>query len=175
MMFILPFLAAQAANAAAPATPPPAPAVGDWAALDPIPYRQPPRITQAMDAFVANEVGLGRCKIARPADGHYVVTLDLVVQVTGDGVVRRIPIALRLGSSLIPSVAAETLRVLHKQPAITVTTDARDPLSLLRGVGIAALETAPGWVPAAPDGTVAKPFVGPISGDALKAAIDDAK
>jgi len=72
----------------------------------------------------------------------------------GDGVVRRIPIALRLGSSLIPSVSAETLRVLHKQPAITVTTDSRDPLTLLRGVGIAALETTPGFVPTAPDGTV---------------------
>jgi len=89
MSVILPFLAAQAANAVAPTASPPPPASADWAALDPIPYRQPPHISQAMDAFVANEIGSGRCKIARPADGHYVVTLDVIVQVTGDGVIHR--------------------------------------------------------------------------------------
>jgi hypothetical protein len=86
MIAMLPFLAVQAANVATPAAPP---APGVWAALAPIPYRQPPKITNAMDTFVANEIGTGRCKIAKPADGHYVVTLDVIVQVTSDGIVRR--------------------------------------------------------------------------------------
>lgn len=86
-----------------------------------------------------------------------------------DGVVRRIPIAFRLerfqqkrptlsnketDSVLIPSAAVAALRVLRGQSAITVTGDGRDPLTLFRGVGIAALETGSGFVPAAPDGTV---------------------
>jgi adenylate cyclase len=92
----------------------------------------------------------------------------------GDGVVRRVPIALRLGASLVPSLAAETLRVLHKQPAITVTTDSGDPLTLLRGVGIAALETTasgPGPIPAAPDGTVWLRW-GPVAHISATAAAD---
>ena len=117
MIAILPFLAAQAANAAAPAAPPPAPAVSDWAALDPIPYRQPPRITQAMDAFVANEIGTGRCRAAKPADGHYVVTLDVIVQVTSEGAVRRaVPRAIdcptveKYGVGLITGFARDNLQ-----------------------------------------------------------------
>jgi adenylate cyclase len=71
-----------------------------------------------------------------------------------DGVVRRLPIALRLGDVLMPSLAAEALRVIEHRPAITVTTDERDPLTLLRGVGIGAMRMDGTSLPTAPDGSM---------------------
>lgn len=71
-----------------------------------------------------------------------------------DGMIRTVPIAFVRDGALIPSAAAETVRVLQRQPAITVTTDARDPLTFLTGVGIAALQTAKGDVPASRDGAI---------------------
>ena len=71
-----------------------------------------------------------------------------------DGVVRRMPIAFGLGGMLMPSLAAEALRVIQHRPAITVTTDERDPLSFLRGVGIGAMEAGGASLPTAPDGSM---------------------
>ncbi len=58
-----------------------------------------------------------------------------------DGVVRRLPLALRLGSGLVPGMAAEAWRVARGKAEIVVLSDERDPLSFFRGVGIAALES----------------------------------
>jgi adenylate cyclase len=70
-----------------------------------------------------------------------------------DGVVRRMPLVFRLDGGLIPSLDAEALRVLENRTAITVVTDERDPVTFVRGVGIAALETNTGPVPTDHDGT----------------------
>ena len=64
-----------------------------------------------------------------------------------DGVLRRMPVGFRVGGMLVPSMAAEVLRVLDTQADITVISDERDPLTFLSGVGIAALETTDGPLP----------------------------
>jgi adenylate cyclase len=64
-----------------------------------------------------------------------------------DGVVRRMPLAFRVGAALVPGMAAEVLRVAAGKPDITVIGNEYDPLSFLAGVGIAALETQNGQVP----------------------------
>jgi len=58
-----------------------------------------------------------------------------------DGVVRRMPIAFRLGDGLVPGLAAEVLRVRHGASDITMISNEHDPLSFLTGIGLAALET----------------------------------
>src|SRR5471032_2735445 len=70
----------------------------------------------------------------------------------GDGVVRRMPLAFRVGGALVPGMAAEVLRVAAGKPDITVVSSEHDPLSFLAGVGIAALETQNGQVPTDPGG-----------------------
>jgi len=79
----------------------------------------------------------------------------------GDGVVRRLPLVARVGQALIPGLTAETLRVLEKAGPITVTSDERNPLSLLAGTGIAGLVTAQGITPVARDGSF-RPRFGPV-------------
>jgi adenylate cyclase len=64
----------------------------------------------------------------------------------GDGVMRRMPLAFRVGAALVPGMAAEVLRVAAGKPDITVISNEHDPLSFLAGVGIAALETNNGPV-----------------------------
>jgi adenylate cyclase len=64
-----------------------------------------------------------------------------------DGVVRRAPVAFRLGAGLIPGMAAEVLRLTEKRADITVVSDEHDPLSFLSGIGIAGLETSKGRIP----------------------------
>jgi adenylate cyclase len=71
-----------------------------------------------------------------------------------DGVVRRAPIALRLGDGLVPGMAAEVLRLLAGKTDITVISNEHDPLSFLGGIGIASLETPQAHVPAGKDGRV---------------------
>ena len=68
-------------------TPPPMPA--DWAALAPLPYTAPPQVTRAMAQFVADEIAAKRCNLTRPADGHYIVRVDVATLVGGDGTVRK--------------------------------------------------------------------------------------
>jgi adenylate cyclase len=58
-----------------------------------------------------------------------------------DGVVRRMPIAFRLGDGLVPGMAAEVLRVANGAGDITMVSNEHDPLSFLGGIGLAALET----------------------------------
>ncbi|MDB5735007.1 MAG: hypothetical protein JWN16_1644 [Alphaproteobacteria bacterium] len=70
-----------------------------------------------------------------------------------DGVVRRLPLALRSGNGLVPGLAAEAWRVARGKPDITVLSDERNPLSFLKGVGIAALESQ-SPIAADSDGTI---------------------
>jgi hypothetical protein len=79
--------------AAADAGPPqdlPQPSSTDWAMLPALPYRTPPTITPAMQAFVANEVAAGRCTPPRGGDGRYWITLAVALLVDGDGQVLRV-------------------------------------------------------------------------------------
>ena len=69
-----------------------------------------------------------------------------------DGVVRRTPIAFRLGGGLVPGMAAEVLRLAAEGSEITVVSNEHDPLSFLSGIGIASLETPKGQVPTDKEG-----------------------
>ena len=82
---LLPLLLQAAAQVAAP-TPLPV----DWSTLVPLPYLTPLRITPAMDQFVAGEIAAKRCNLPRPADGHFVVRIDVATLVGGDGTIRKV-------------------------------------------------------------------------------------
>lgn len=75
------FLLLQAA--AAPAVP------TDWSTLAPLPYTAAPQMTAPLTRFVADEIAAGRCAQPKPADGHYVVKVDVATLVGGDGEIRR--------------------------------------------------------------------------------------
>ncbi|QQV78498.1 hypothetical protein H5J25_07645 [Sphingomonas aliaeris] len=100
---------------------PPPPVAGhvptDWAALAPVPYIKPPEMTPGLSGFVAGEIAAGRCPVSRPADGHYVVKLDIATLVDADGTVRRtVPRAIQCptveqyGAGLVISFARANLR-----------------------------------------------------------------
>ena len=61
----------------------------DWSVLAPLPYVSAPHQSPALATFVAGEIAAGRCPIARPADGRYVVTVEVATLVGADGNVRR--------------------------------------------------------------------------------------
>lgn len=69
----------------------PAPVVvpTDWSVLAPMPYVAQPPQTASLSGFVAAEIAAGRCAIARPADGHYLVKVDVAALVGADGTIRR--------------------------------------------------------------------------------------
>ena len=64
-----------------------------------------------------------------------------------DGVVRRAALGFRLGTGLVPGMAAEVSRLVVGQADLTVVSDEHDPLSFLSGIGIAGLETPKGQLP----------------------------
>jgi hypothetical protein len=70
-------------QAAAPAVP------TDWSTLAPMPYATPPQMTAPLVRFVADEIAAGRCSPPKPADGHYVIQVDVATLVAADGTVRR--------------------------------------------------------------------------------------
>jgi hypothetical protein len=81
---ILKMLLLQAAvQAASPAVP------TDWSVLAPMPYVSQPQVAPALSSFVAAEIAAGRCAVARPANGRYVVRVDVATLVGADGTVRR--------------------------------------------------------------------------------------
>ena len=85
------FLLLQAADV--PAVP------SDWATLAPMPYVEAPNVTPALAQFVAGEIAAGRCAIPKPADGHYVVKIDIAALVGADGSVRHaVPHAIQCPS-----------------------------------------------------------------------------
>jgi adenylate cyclase len=71
-----------------------------------------------------------------------------------DGVVRRMPLAFRLGNMLVPGMAAETLRLWQGAGDITVISNEHDPLSFFTGVGIGALQTKDAQVPTDREGRI---------------------
>ena len=80
-----------------------------------------------------------------------------------DGVVRRMPVAFRVGALLVPGMAAEVLRVAAGKPDITLVSNEHDPLSFLSGIGIAALETQNGPVPTDNGGRVRLHYAANVS------------
>ena len=89
-----------------------------------------------------------------------------------DGVVRRIPVAFRLGDGLVPGMAADVLRLLSGRTEIGVVSDEHDPLSFLSGIGIAGLESAKGLVATGKDGRAWLRYAGdsqPLDPNALGA------
>ncbi|WP_404371359.1 hypothetical protein AB5I39_03800 [Sphingomonas sp. MMS24-J45] len=67
-----------------------APAVPvDWDTLAPMPYVSAPEMTPQLNAFVGGEVAAGRCALPKPADGHYVVRVDVAALIDGSGVIRK--------------------------------------------------------------------------------------
>ena len=71
-----------------------------------------------------------------------------------DGVVRRLPLVFNVGDGLVPGTAAEALRLLDHRDAITFVSDERDPLTFLRGVGMAGMESSAGVIATDSDGRV---------------------
>ena len=61
----------------------------DWSTLAPLPYATVPQMTPPLVRFVADEIAAGRCALPKPADGHYVVKVDVATLVGADGAVRR--------------------------------------------------------------------------------------
>jgi hypothetical protein len=61
----------------------------DWSVLAPMPYVSPPQIPPTLSSFVAGEIAAGRCAVARPANGRYIVKVDVATLVGADGIVRR--------------------------------------------------------------------------------------
>jgi hypothetical protein len=61
----------------------------DWSVLAPMPYVSQPQVAPALSSFVAAEIAAGRCAVARPANGRYVVRVDVATLVGADGTVRR--------------------------------------------------------------------------------------
>lgn len=61
----------------------------DWSLLAPLPFTATPQVTPSLSGFVANEIAAGRCAQPKPADGHYVVHVDVATLIGTDGVVRR--------------------------------------------------------------------------------------
>ncbi|HVW73608.1 MAG TPA: CHASE2 domain-containing protein [Rhizomicrobium sp.] len=80
-----------------------------------------------------------------------------------DGVVRHMPMALRLGGGLVPGMAAEVLRVADGASDITMTGNEHDPLSFFTGIGLSALETKAGGVPTDAAGRIRLRYAADIS------------
>lgn len=80
-----------------------------------------------------------------------------------DGVVRRMPTALRLGDGLVPGMAAEVMRVERGTTEITMVSNEHDPLSFVTGIGLAALETKAGRVPTDASGRIYLHYAADVS------------
>jgi len=80
-----------------------------------------------------------------------------------DGVVRRMPMALRLGAGLVPGMAAEVLRVESGTADITMISNEHDPLSFVTGIGLGSLETKDGRVPTDTSGRIRLRYAADIS------------
>lgn len=65
------------------------PVPADWSTLAPLPYTAAPQMTPPLARFVADEIAAGRCTLPKPADGHYLVKVDVATLVGADGTVRR--------------------------------------------------------------------------------------
>ncbi|HET7084054.1 MAG TPA: CHASE2 domain-containing protein [Rhizomicrobium sp.] len=71
-----------------------------------------------------------------------------------DGVLRRVALALRVDSLMVPGMAAEVMRLASGRPDITVISNEHDPLSFFSGVGLAGVETPKGLAPTDAQGQI---------------------
>ncbi|HEX2760546.1 MAG TPA: CHASE2 domain-containing protein, partial [Rhizomicrobium sp.] len=71
-----------------------------------------------------------------------------------DGVVRRMPLLLRVENRVVPGLAAEALRVARGKAEITVVSNERAATSFFSGIGIAALESDATTIPTGSDGRI---------------------
>ncbi len=71
-----------------------------------------------------------------------------------DGTVRRLAVAFRADSQLVPAMPAEVLRLAGAKKQITVVSDEHDPLSFFSGIGIGGLQTDSGLLPTDSHGRV---------------------
>lgn len=85
----------------------------------------------------------------------------LNVPVERDGVVRRMPLVLRLGQNIVPSLDAEVLRLVEASDVLTVKSD--DGSSGLFGgpPGVVAVETERGSLATSPEGAIWISWSGP--------------
>lgn len=109
LVFILSLIAAQ--------VPPPVGLPADWSVLAPLPYVKAPDIAPTLSHFVAGEIAAGRCVVPKPADGHYVVQVEVAALVTPEGTVRRTtpraidcPTVEQYSAGLVESFARANLR-----------------------------------------------------------------
>ena len=77
-----------------------------------------------------------------------------------DGVVRRLPLVFNLGKGVVPGMSAEALRLLDGRDAIVFVSDERDPLTFLRGVGMAGMDSKSGLIASDSDGRIRLHFSG---------------
>ena len=117
MMLALVFMLQAAAQAPHGPAAPGGAVPSDWSLLAPLPYVKPPEMAAPLSGFVASEIAAGRCPVPRPADGHYVVKLDVATLVGADGVIRRtVPRAIQCptveqyGAGLVISFARGNVR-----------------------------------------------------------------
>jgi len=69
------------------ATAPTVPA--DWSTLPFLPASMAPQVTPPLTRFVADEVAAGRCVQPKPADGHYVLKVEVAALIAADGSIRQ--------------------------------------------------------------------------------------
>ena len=85
---------------------------------------------------------------------HAAGTAAVNLMPDSDGVVRRLPLLLRLENRIVPGLAAEALRVARGKAEITVLSNERTLTSFFSGVGIAALENDGVTIPTGSDGRI---------------------
>jgi adenylate cyclase len=87
-----------------------------------------------------------------------------------DGTVRRMPLVFRLGDKAVPTIDAEMLRLLENKDAVTLKSDDGKNGFFGGRPGVAAVETARGSLPTAPDGSIWISYAGPNGRRAISAA-----
>lgn len=75
-----------------------------------------------------------------------------------DGVVRRVPLMIRYGSDLFPTLSLEMIRVYNFAESYQLITEDYDGLEVMRGVGVGRFE-----IPTDGFGKVTVPYIGPSS------------
>lgn len=91
---------------APPAAPAPEQNAGiDWAKLPDLPFRQPPQMTPAMNAYVQGQARVQKCRTRRTTDGRPAMRVEVAVLVhPEDGVRASIPRAI--GCATVEQYAA---------------------------------------------------------------------
>jgi adenylate cyclase len=91
-----------------------------------------------------------------------------------DGLTRRLPLAFRVGGNPVPSLTAEILRTAQNKRYLSLKSDDGDNGLFGAQPGIAAVQTATGEVPTAPDGAIWIGYARDAPARAVSAAALDA-